>query len=127
MTVFSFRLREPAPAVKSLPPRLLQAKLALDCDLTVAQANLILPRSPWGFLDNGSALVFISRLPAKAAEGIAAFRRCEDVSEQVILGRASDGQNLETGPRRWRIGGHNGGDGFVCGGSFAADEQPLPG
>ena len=61
-----------------------------------------------------------------AAEGTAAFRQCEDVSEQVILGRAPDGQNLETGPRRWRIGSHNGGYRFICGGSFAADEMQFP-
>lgn len=76
------------------------------------------------FLDNGSGLVFIRTHPPKAAEGTAAFRQCEEV--RVILGRAPDGQNLETGPRRWRIGSHNGGDRFICGGSFAANEDQLP-
>ncbi len=76
------------------------------------------------FLDNGSGLVFIRTHPPNAAEGTAAFRQCEEV--RVILGRAPDGQNLETGPRRWRIGSHNGGDRFICGGSFAANEEQLP-
>ena len=82
-----------------------------------------LTRASLGFLDNGSALMFIR---TKAAEGTVAFRACEEVSEQVILARAPDGENLEARPRRWRIGSHNGGDRFIFGGSFAAHEEPLP-
>jgi len=77
-------------------------------------------------LDSGSALVFIRTHPQKAAEGTAAFSSMRRSKRVGNSGRAPDGQNLETGPRRWRIGSHNGGDRFICGGSFAANEEQLP-
>jgi hypothetical protein len=65
-------------------------------------------------------------LTPKTAEGIAVFLQYEEVSEWVVLGRAHDGENLETGPQRRRIGSHCGGDRFICGGRFAANDGLLP-
>jgi hypothetical protein len=93
--------------------------MADDAAAFVDPDLLALPRQRFGF-------GVCSHSTSKDSRGTAAFRQCEKVSRQVILGRASRGQNLETGPRRWGIAGHSGCDRFVCGGRLAAREEPFP-
>jgi hypothetical protein len=72
------------------------------------------------FLDNRSGVLFIRTLQQRE---VRLFVNVEKVIEPVIPGRAPDGHHLET--ERWRISSRNGCGGFICGGSFAAYEQPL--